>query len=80
MEETMDNLKAVVNLSLAAKDQLLSALPADIRPALTVELQYFQALKDSDFASTTPVPAGFDAAMKTVNDYGAATCGFDFES
>jgi len=80
LEETMDNLKAVVNLTLAAKDQLLAGLPANVRSALLVELQYFQALKDHDFSNSTPVPAGFDNAMKTVNAYGAATCGFDFDS
>jgi hypothetical protein len=79
-EETLDNLKAVVNLSLAAKDQLLAGLPANVRSALLVELQYFQALKDHDFSSSTPVPAGFDGALKTVNGYGAATCGFTFDS
>jgi hypothetical protein len=80
LEETLDNLKAVVNLTLAAKDQLLAGLPADVRSALLVELQYFQALKDHDFSSSTPMPAGLDAAMKTVNAYGAATCGFTFDS
>ena len=80
LEETLDNLKAVVNLTLAVKDQLLADLPANVRSALLVELQYFQALKDHDFSNSTPVPAGFDAAMKTVNAYGAANCGFDFES
>jgi hypothetical protein len=80
LEETLDNLKAVVNLTLAAKDLLLAGLPANVRPALLVELQYFQSLKDHDFSSSTPAPAGLDAAIKTVNAYGAATCGFTFES
>lgn len=80
MKETMDQLKAVVKLSLAAKDQLVTGLPANVRSALMVELQYFQALEDSDFSSSTPAPAGLDEAIKTVNEYGAATCGFTFES
>jgi hypothetical protein len=80
LEETLDNLKAVVNLTLAAKDQLLAGLPTNVRPALLVELQYFQSLKDHDFSSSTPAPAGLDAAIKKVNAYGEATCGFTFES
>jgi len=77
-EETMDNLKAMVNLTLPVKDQLLSLVPANIRPAMMVTLQYFQALKDSDFSTSTPVPAGFVAANKAVNNYGEAACGFSF--
>jgi hypothetical protein len=78
-KETLDQFKAVVNLSLAAKDQLLAALPANVRSALVVELQYFQALRDHDFSSSTPVPAGLQAAVDTVDAYGVATCGFTYE-
>jgi hypothetical protein len=81
LEETLDQVKAVVNLTLAAKDQLVAfPLPANVRSALMVELQYFQALKDSDFSSSTPTPAGLNEALNTVNAYGAATCGFTLES
>jgi hypothetical protein len=79
-EETMDNLKALTDLTLAAKDQLLALIADDVRPALTVELQYFQNLKDHDFSTSTPVPAGLDEAVGRVNAYGKAACGFDFES
>ncbi len=71
--------KAVVNLTLAAKDQPVAGLPGNVRSALMVELQYFQALKDSDFSSSTPAPAGLNEALNTVNAYGAATCGFALE-
>jgi len=77
--ETLDMFKAVVNLTLAAKDQLPSTLPANIKAAFQVELQYFQALKDSNFDSTAAPPAGFVAANKTVNDYGVSACGFVFD-
>jgi hypothetical protein len=77
--ETLDMFKAVVNLTLAAKDQLPSTLPANIKAAFEVELQYFQALKDSNFDSTTALPAGFVAANKTINDYGVSACGFVFD-
>ena len=80
LEETLDQVKAVVNLTLAAKDQLTALLPANVRSALMVELQYFQALKDSDFSSSTPMPAGLKEALNTVNAYGAATCGFTLKS
>jgi hypothetical protein len=79
LKETLDMLKAVVNLSLAAKDQLATSLPANIKAAFQIEMQYFQALKDSNFDGTAAPPAGFDAANKTVNDYGVATCGFVFD-
>ncbi len=70
--------KAVVNLSLAAKDQLATGLPDNVRAAFVVEMQYFQLLKDSNFSGTYP-PAGFVAANKTVNDYGVSVCGFVFD-
>jgi hypothetical protein len=76
-KETLDMFKAVVTLSLAAKDQLAASLPDNIKPAFLVAMQYFQALKDSDY--TAAPPAGFGAANKTVNDYGVATCGFVFD-
>lgn len=75
--ETLDMFKAVVNLSLAAKDQLTTSLPDNIRAALLVELQYFQLLKDSNYSAAPP--AGFQAANKTVNDYGTSVCGFVFD-
>ena len=79
LKETLDQFKAVVNLSLAAKDQLVTGLPDNVRAAFLVQLQYFQALKDSDFSGTTAKPAGYDAAEKTVNDYLVSVCGFVFD-
>jgi hypothetical protein len=67
----------MVDLSLAQKDQLLAALPPDIRSAFVTALQYYQVLKDSNYTSTAPPPT---AAINTVNAYGEATCGFNFES
>jgi hypothetical protein len=75
--ETLDMFKAVVNLSLAAKDQLAAGLPANIKAAFLVAMQYFQQLKDSNYSA--PPPAGFAAANKTVNDYGVSACGFVFD-
>jgi hypothetical protein len=77
--ETLDMFKAIVNLTLAVKDQLAASVPDDIRPAFAVEMQYFQALKDANFASNVPPPAGFIEANKAVNDYGVAHCGFVFD-
>jgi len=77
LKETREMLEAVVTLSLAAKDQLGAALPDNVKPAFLIEMQYFQMLKDSNY--TAAPPAGFDAANKTVNDYGVATCGFVFD-
>lgn len=77
--ETLDMFKAIVNLSLAAKDQLASSLPDNLRPAFQVEMQYFQALHDSNFDSTVAPPAGFVAANKALNDYGVSACGFVFD-
>lgn len=78
LKETLDQFKAIVNASLAARDQLLAGAPAEIRPALLIGLQYFQMLKDNNFAATTP-PAGFYAANKTVNDYQVSECGVVFD-
>jgi hypothetical protein len=77
--ETLDMFKAVVNLTLAVKDQLAASVPDDIRPAFAVVLPYFQALKDANFASNVPPPAGFVDANKAINDYGVAHCGFVFD-
>jgi hypothetical protein len=79
LKETLDMLKALVNLSLAAKDQLAASLPENIRPAFLLEMQFFQALKDSNFDGTAVPPAGFDEARKTVDDYGRSACGFVFD-
>ena len=79
LKETLDQLKALVNASLAAKDQLVTGLPPDVRSALLVELQYFQALKDHDFSQSTPVPEGLNAAVNTVNQYQIAACGVTFD-
>jgi hypothetical protein len=78
-QETLDQFKALVNASLAARDQLVTGLPDDVRAAMMVELEYFQALKDSDFSGTTQPPAGFAAANKTVNDYQVSACGVTFD-
>ena len=76
-QETLDMFKAVVNLSLAAKDQLAASLPDNVKGAFEVAMQYFQLLKDSNYSA--PPPAGFVAANKTVNDYGVSVCGFVFD-
>ena len=76
-QETLDMFKAVVNLSLAAKDQLAAGLPDNVKGAFEVAMQYFQLLKDSNYSA--PPPAGFVAANKTVNDYGVSVCGFVFD-
>jgi hypothetical protein len=75
--ETLDMFKAVVNRSLAAKDQLAAGLPDNVKAAFLVAMQYFQLLKDSNYSA--PPPAGFTAANKTVNDYGVSVCGFVFD-
>lgn len=79
LKETLDQLKALVNLSLAAKDTSVTDLPDNVRAAVLVQLQYFQALKDSEFSGTTPKPAGYDAAEQTVNEYLVSVCGFTFD-
>jgi hypothetical protein len=79
LKETVDQFKALVNLSLAARDRLIVGLPDDVRAALIIELQYFQALKDNHFSSTVPPPPGFEAANKTLNDYQVSVCGFTFD-
>jgi hypothetical protein len=80
LKETVDQLKAVVNLSLAARDRLIVSLPDDLRAALMIELQYFQALKDNNFSGTVAPPPGFEAANKTLNDYQVSVCGFTFDT
>jgi hypothetical protein len=76
-QETLDQLKYLVNASLAARAQLAAGVPPDIRAAFEVEMQYFQALKDSDFSAAPP--AGFEAANKKVNDYQVSACGVTFD-
>ncbi len=78
-QETLDQLKALVNASLAAGDKLLTGVPDDVRAALVVVKQYFQALKDSNFAGTTPPPPGFAAANELVNQYQVSACGLTFD-
>jgi len=79
LQETLDQLKALVNAALANRDRLVTGLPDDVRAAVDVQLQYFQALKDNDFSSATPVPAGLDAATQTVNQYQVSACGVTFD-
>jgi hypothetical protein len=53
----------------AAGDQLLVGVPPDVKAALEIVGQYFQALKDNNFSDSTPAPAGLAAALKTVKAY-----------
>ncbi len=76
-KETLDMFKSVVTLSLAAKDQMQAALPNNLQPDFQVVIDYFQALKDSNYSA--PPPAGFVAANKTMNEYGETACGFVFD-
>jgi hypothetical protein len=76
-QETRDMLKAVISLSLANRDALLVGLPGDVRAALVVELQYYQALQDSNFAS--PPPADWKAAHAIVVKYEVEKCGFVYD-
>ena len=48
LDETLDQFKAVVNMSLAAGDQLLTGIPDDVRAALVV----CAISVDSDLAGT----------------------------
>jgi hypothetical protein len=79
LKETLDQLKAAINASLPVRDQLLTGLPPDVRAAAEVQFSYFQALKDHDFATDTPVPAGLAEATRTFNAYQVATCGVTFD-
>ncbi len=76
---TFDMLKAYAPVALALRDQLLTGVPANIKAALEVTLQYFQALKDNNYSQDTPIPAGLVAASNTVNAYETARCGIVFD-
>jgi hypothetical protein len=78
-QETLDMFKAVVIASLAAQSQLEAGLPPDVLADVKIVMQYFQALKDSDFSNSTPVPAGFVEANKRVNQYQVDVCGVTFD-
>jgi len=79
LNETLDQLKALVNESLANQDALLTGVPPDVHAALLVEGDYFKALHDHDFSSSTPVPAGLTDALAVVNKYQTDVCGFVFD-
>jgi len=79
-DETLDQLKALVNESLANRDALLTGVPADVHAALLVEGEYFQALHDHDFSTSTPTPAGLTQALAVVNKYQTDHCGFVFDN
>jgi hypothetical protein len=78
-QETLDMFKAVVIASLAAQSQMEAGLPPDVLADVKIVMQYFQALKDSDFSNSTPVPAGFVEANKRVNQYQVDVCGVTFD-
>jgi len=46
---------------------------------MVIELQYFQALQDSNFSSTAAPPAGWDAAHRRVVKYEVEQCGFVYD-
>ena len=77
--ETLDMFKSVVIASLAVQSQLEAGLPPDVLADFKIVMQYFQALKDNDFSNSTPVPAGFVAANKRVNQYQVDVCGVTFD-
>jgi len=76
-KETLDMLKYVVTTSLTVRDQLAAGLPPDVKAAFDIEMQYFQALKDSNY--TAAPPAGFEAANTKVNAYQVSVCGVTFD-
>ncbi len=78
LKETLDQFKALVDLSLAARDQL-GAAPSQIKSDVDIQLQYFQALKDHNYANDTPLPAGFAEANARINQYQADVCGFVYD-
>jgi hypothetical protein len=78
-QETLDMFKAVVSLSLANRDALLAGLPDDVTAAVKTELQYYQALHDSNFSSTAPLRAGWKAAHTRVVKYQVEQCGFVYD-
>jgi len=77
--ETLDMFKSVVIGSLAVQSQMEAGLPPDVLADVKIVMQYFQALKDNDFSDSTPVPAGFVAANKRVNQYQVDVCGVTFD-
>jgi hypothetical protein len=79
LKETLDQLKAATEAYLAHSAEFLAAVPDDLRPSLLIEGQYFRALKDNNYATTTPLPDGFRTAIDKLNAYQAGTCGFVFD-
>jgi hypothetical protein len=80
LKETLDQLKAATDLYLANAAALDDpGLPPDVRAAQKVEGAYFQSLADHNYAANTPLPAGFTAALATVNAYQTSACGFVFD-
>jgi len=77
--ETLDMFKSVVIGSLAVQSQMETGLPPDVLADFKTVMQYFQALKDNDFSDSTPVPAGFVAANKRMNQYQVDVCGVTFD-
>ena len=65
--ETLDQFKALVNLTLAARDQLTALTPAQLQPQLAISLQYFQALKDNDFTTVAPPPGFVEANRRSTS-------------
>jgi hypothetical protein len=75
-KETLEQLKALVTVSLARRADQEAAVPAPIKPAFVQVMNYFQYIADSNFQPTQATP---EAAFNTVNAYLESACGFIYD-
>lgn len=76
---TSAQIKAIVDFTVAHSAEILAISPPELKAAMTVDLQWWQAVKDANYnTSAAKVPAGFPEAVAQISNYQHTTCGINF--
>lgn len=73
---TPAQLHGLIGDALAGRDQFIALAPPEIRDAVRMEMDFFQAVADNGYrVAGTPIPAGFPQAAIAITDYQHQHCG-----
>jgi len=76
---TPAQVKAIVDFTVAHSAEILAISPQEIKAAMTVDLQWWQAVKDANYnMSAAKVPPGFSDAVAQISTYQHNVCGINF--
>lgn len=73
-----DVFKAVSEEGISRRDELLAVTPAEIKDAVTAELDYLAASKANNFSATTPLGSFTAALQQQLVTFQKDQCGISF--